>query len=29
LAGEITDLAQVIERLSGYRRLTITEVKNV
>ena len=28
-AGEITDLAQVIERLSGYRRLTITEVKNV
>ena len=28
LAGEITDLAQVIERLSGYRRLTITEVKN-
>ena len=27
LAGEITDLAQVIERLSGYRRLTITEVK--
>lgn len=28
LAGEITDLSQAIERLSGYRRLTITEVKN-
>lgn len=29
LAGEITDLSQAIEKLSGYRRLTITEVKNV
>lgn len=28
LAGEITDLSQAIEKLSGYRRLTITEVKN-
>lgn len=28
LAGEITDLSQAIERLSGYRRTTITEVKN-
>ena len=28
LAGEITDLSQAIERLSGYRRMTITEVKN-
>ena len=28
LAGEIADLSQAIERLSGYRRLTITEVKN-
>ena len=28
LAGEITDLSQAIETLSGYRRMTITEVKN-
>lgn len=28
LAGEITDLSQAVEKLSGYRRLTITEVKN-
>ena len=28
LPGEIADLSQVIEKLSGYRRLTITEVKN-
>ena len=28
LPGEITDLSQAIEKLSGYRRLTITEVKN-
>ena len=28
LAGEITDLSQAIEKLSGYRRMTITEVKN-
>lgn len=28
LPGEIADLSQVIEKLSGYRHLTITEVKN-
>lgn len=28
LAGEIADLSQAVERLSGYRRTTITEVKN-
>lgn len=28
LAGEIADLSQAVERLSGYRRSTITEVKN-
>ena len=28
LAGEIADLSAVVERLSGYRRTTITEVKN-
>ena len=28
LAGEIADLSQAVERLSGYRRNTITEVKN-
>ena len=28
LAGEIADLSAVVERLSGYRRATITEVKN-
>ena len=28
LAGEIADLSQAIEKLSGYWRLTITEVKN-
>lgn len=28
LAGEITDLSQANEKLSGYRRMTITEVKN-
>jgi len=28
LPGEIADLSRVIEKLSGYRRLTITEVKN-
>jgi len=28
LAGEITDFSQTIEKLSGYRRMTITEVKN-
>lgn len=28
LAGEIADLSTAIERLSGYRRMTITEVKN-
>lgn len=28
LPGEITDLSQAIEKLSGYRRMTITEVKN-
>ena len=28
LPGEITDLSQAVERLSGYRRMTITEVKN-
>ena len=27
-AGEIADLSAVVERLSGYRRATITEVKN-
>ena len=29
LPGEIEDLARAIERLCGYRRLTIEEVKNV
>lgn len=28
LAGEIADLSQAVEKLSGYRRMTITEVKN-
>lgn len=28
LPGEIADLASAVERLSGYRRSTITEVKN-
>ena len=28
LAGEIADLSAIVERLSGYRRSTITEVKN-
>jgi len=28
LAGEIADLSQAIEKLSGYRRMTISEVKN-
>lgn len=28
LPGEIADLSAVVERLSGYRRATITEVKN-
>lgn len=28
LPGEIADLAHAVERLSGYRRSTITEVKN-
>lgn len=28
LAGEIADLSAAIERLSGYRRMTISEVKN-
>ena len=28
LPGEIADLAIAVERLSGYRRTTITEVKN-
>lgn len=28
LPGEITDLSQEIEKLSGYRRRTIEEVKN-
>ena len=28
LPGEITDLSQAVERLSGYRRTTISEVKN-
>ena len=28
LAGEIADLSGAVERLSGYRRTTITEVKN-
>lgn len=28
LAGEIADLSAAVERLSGYRRMTITEVKN-
>lgn len=28
LPGEIADLSQAVERLSGYRRTTITEVKN-
>lgn len=28
LPGEITDLSQAVEKLSGYRRMTITEVKN-
>ena len=29
LPGEIADLSAAVERLSGYRRTTITEVKNV
>lgn len=28
LSGEIEDLSRVVERLSGYRRATIREVKN-
>lgn len=28
LPGEIADLSAAVERLSGYRRMTITEVKN-
>lgn len=28
LPGEIADLSGAVERLSGYRRMTITEVKN-
>ena len=28
LPGEIADLSRAVERLSGYRRTTITEVKN-
>jgi len=28
LAGEIADLSAAVERLSGYRRMTISEVKN-
>ena len=28
LPGEIADLAIVVEKLSGYRRTTIEEVKN-
>ena len=28
LPGEIADLSQAVERLSGYRRMTITELKN-
>ena len=28
LPGEIEDLSRVVERLSGYRRATIREVKN-
>jgi len=28
LAGEISDLSAAVERLSGYRRATITEIKN-
>ena len=28
LPGEITDLSAAVERLSGYRRMTISEVKN-
>lgn len=28
LPGEIADLSHVVERLTGYRRTTITEVKN-
>lgn len=28
LPGEITDLSQEVEKLSGYRRRTIEEVKN-
>ena len=28
LAGEIADLSRAIEELSGYRRLTVNEVKN-
>ena len=29
LPGEIADLSAAVERLSGYRRMTISEVKNV
>lgn len=29
LPGEIADLSQAVEKLSGYRRMTISEVKNV
>lgn len=29
LAGETADLSQPIERLSGYRRMTINEVKTI
>ena len=28
LAGEIADLRQAVERLNGYRRGTITDIKN-
>lgn len=28
LPGEIADLGMAVEKLSGYRRVTITEVKN-
>ena len=28
LPGEIADLSRAVERLCGYRRLTIEEIKN-